>query len=95
MLTAKRNDKKSIWVKYADAPGEKIYYRQEKGGAHTTYTETLVNAPLIDVLSVLSDVENYKKWVSIVTHSEILAEVSLLRKVACIRANLPKPLSAR
>lgn len=29
------------------------------------------------------------------THSEILAEVSLLRKVACIRANLPKPLAAR
>lgn len=41
------------------------------------------------------DVGAYKQWMSMVSHSEILAEASTFRKLAYIRADLPKPLSNR
>ena len=57
--------------------------------------ETLVNASLLEVITVLSDVEQFKKWVSVITHSQVLHEVSLLRKLTCLKAELPKPFSNR
>jgi len=49
------------------------------GKYHSTFTETRVRAPLMDVLLVLSDVSNYKSWVSVVSESTVLAEVSPLK----------------
>lgn len=73
-----------------------MYYRQEMGGKyHSTFTETRVRAPLIDILLVLSDVSNYKSWVSVVSESTVLAEVSPLKQVSHLKASLPKPLSNR
>jgi hypothetical protein len=49
------------WTKYQDGKHEKVYYRQEKGTTlHTTYTETVIKAPIVDVAMVLSDVNAYK-----------------------------------
>ncbi len=53
--------KSSGWTKFKESQNEKVYYRQEKGGKyHSTFTETRVRAPLMDVLLVLCDVSNYK-----------------------------------
>ncbi|TNV82229.1 hypothetical protein FGO68_gene12566 [Halteria grandinella] len=88
--------KKHLWLKYSDLPHEKIYYRQDEGTKfHTNYIETLVQAPILDVVSVLADVEQYRTWVSVITHSKLLSEASSLRKLTCLRADLPKPMSKR
>lgn len=87
---------KKEWQRYTDLEHEKVYYRQDKGTKfHTTYIETLVKAPMLDVISVLSEVSSYKDWVSVITHSELLSEASCLRKLSCIRADLPKPMAKR
>jgi hypothetical protein len=50
---------------------------------------------MLDVVQVMSDVESYKTWVSVITHSELLAETSSLRKLTYLKADLPKPMRKR
>jgi hypothetical protein len=54
-----------------------------------------VATPLSEMISVLMDVSSYKSWMNMITHSEVLKEVSPFRKLTCIRVDLPKPMSSR
>ena len=72
-----------------------MYKFEKNTKLHITYVETIVKASLLDVILILRDVEQYKKWVSVVSTSQILGEVSPFRKLSCIRADLPRPFAKR
>jgi hypothetical protein len=92
----KERKRKSEWTVYEDGPIDKIFYKLIKGTKyHTTFIETQVQASIAEVMAILMDVGSYKQWMNMVSHSEILAQASTFRKLAYIRADLPKPLSNR
>lgn len=59
------------------------------------YFEKVFEAPVINLVAVLSEVALFKEWVPITKQSEILTEVSHLRKLGYFRNNLPWPFAER
>lgn len=84
------------WTVHEDGPVDKILYKVIKGTKfHTTYIETQIKGSLSDIIAILMDVASYKQWMNMITHSEVLEQVSTFRKLAYVRADLPKPMSNR
>ena len=63
--------------------------------SHTVYMEQVIDAPILHLISVLGEVELFKSWVPLTERSDLLAEVSHLRKLGYFRANLHWPLTKR
>ena len=51
----------------------------------TCYIEGLVNAPMINVVAFMAEVEMYKEWLPITPISTVLKEVTPFRKVVYLR----------
>jgi hypothetical protein len=50
---------------------------------------------LINLFSILGEAQLFKEWIPLMKQSDIVAEVSHLRKLAYFRCNMPWPLSPR
>ena len=61
----------------------------------TMYLEAEFEAPLINLFAVLAEVQLFKSWIPITKKSDLIGEVSHLRKLAYFRNNLPWPFSDR
>ena len=59
------------------------------------YLEGIINAPLLNLFTVLGEVELFKDWIPITKESRMMFEISHLRKMAYIKNNLPFPFSNR
>ena len=67
----------SSWTKFLDKPEQKIYYRKEDNLSPVTcYMEGLVNAPMINIVSIIGEVESFKDWMPITPVSDIIHEVT-------------------
>lgn len=79
----------SKWTKFLDKPEQKIYYKKEEGLAPITcFIEGIINAPMINVLAVVGEVEHFKEWMPITPVSDILIELTPMRKLLYIRNSL-------
>ncbi len=88
-----KKSRKPDWTIYEDGSVDKIYYKLIKGTKlHTTYIETQVKGSIAEVLAILMDVGSYKQWMNMISHSEVLAQASTFRKLAYVRADLPRPM---
>ena len=84
------------WNRFKDQPKTKIYYKQEDGlNQITMYVEQEIEAPLINLAALLSEVQLFKNWIPMIKQSDLVGEVSHLRKLAYFRANLPWPFEQR
>lgn len=84
------------WIRFSDKPDYKLFYRQEPGfPGITLYMEGVIKAPLMNMFAVLAEVQLFKDWIPMTKKSELLGEVSHLRKLAYIRNNLPWPFTDR
>lgn len=84
------------WTKHTDKDDFKVYYRHDKGDKNLTlYLEGLINAPLINLFSILAEVQLFKDWIPLNKQSDIIGEVSHLKKAAYFRFGLPWPFASR
>lgn len=82
----------SAWTRFVDKPDQKIYYKKEDGlSPLTCYVEGIINAPMINVVNIMGEVEHFKDWMPITPVSNILKEVTHLRKCLYIRNALQWP----
>lgn len=54
----------------------------------TCYIEGMINAPMINAVAIVAEVEFYKNWLPITPVSEILKEISHFRKLVYLRNTL-------
>ena len=74
------------WTKHLDTDERKIYYRQEDDLSNiTVYWEFFIDAPIINVGCFLAEYDLYKEWAPMTPVSEVLKEVSPLRKLATLK----------
>ena len=84
------------WIKHSEKANGKVYYRQEPGlKGLTVYLEGVVNAPIMNLLAVISEIELFKEWLPVIKQSQMLHSVSHFRKLAYFRYKLPWPLKSR
>jgi hypothetical protein len=84
------------WTRHTDTPQQKIYYRQEKGQKTLTlYLEGLIKAPIINVVSIFAEVQLLKEWVPLTKVSDLIGEVSHLRKAIYFKYGLSWPFTSR
>ena len=77
------------WTKFVDKADQKIYYKKEEGLSPVTcYIEGVINAPLINVITIMGEVELFKNWMPITPVSEVLKEVTPFRKLLYVRNSL-------
>lgn len=80
------------WQRFKDKPESKIYYKQEDGLSQLTlYIEEVFEAPMINLFAIMGEAQLFSKWVPMMKQSDMVAEVSHLRKLAYFRISLPWP----
>ncbi|CDW81454.1 protein kinase domain protein [Stylonychia lemnae] len=90
------NSDMSSWTRHTDKPDFKIYYRQEQGfKGLTLYLEVEFKSPLMNLFTILAEVDLFQKWIPFTAKSELKGSVSHLRKLAYLKQNFPFPMSAR
>ena len=71
----------------------KIYYKKEPDlSLITCYIEGLIKAPMINVLAIAGEAECFKEWMPITPVSDIVKEVTPLRKLLYLRNECQWPL---
>lgn len=84
------------WNKHTDKEDYKIYYRQEEGlKIISLFIEGIINAPLINIMALLAEVDLFNEWVPLCKESKLVGEFSHLRKLAYFKHNLPWPFTQR
>lgn len=84
------------WTKHTDKEHRKVYYKHEKDlQGITIYLEAVIEAPMINLFTVIGEVGLFKHWVPITKESKIIGEVSHLRKCCYIKNNFPWPFTNR
>lgn len=84
------------WTKFSESERKKIYYKQEEGvESLTIYLEANINAPLLNLFTIISEVQLFKNFIPLMKQSDIVGEVSPLRKMVYFRQYLPWPLKQR
>jgi hypothetical protein len=84
------------WKKFKEKKTSKIYYKQEPGLSQITlYLEEVFEASLINLVAVIGEVQLFKKWVPLMRQSDLLADVSYLRKFMYFRNAMPWPMKSR
>lgn len=76
------NNDSSSWSKFINGDDLKIWFRQSEGkrkGLFDFYFEKTAKASIPDVLSVIYNFEDYKKWVPMMYKSEFLHEFTLFQ----------------
>ena len=59
-----RGVNKEKWTKSIDKPNLKVYYQQVKGNAQCTlYMDTVIKAPLFNLIAVIAEAQLYKTWI--------------------------------
>lgn len=61
----------------------------------TLYTESIIDAPLLNLLSLLAEVQLFKDWIPFMRLSDLEGEKSPFRKLAHFICKLPWPFKAR
>ena len=80
------------WTRFIDNSDVKIFYKQEEGlSPITCFIEGVINAPLINVLTIIGSVEQFKEWMPITPISTVLKEVTPFRKLLYLRNALQWP----
>ena len=70
------------WTKFIDKPEQKIYFRKEENlSPLTCYIEGIIDAPMLDIVTIMAEVESYKDWLPITPVSIVLKEVTPFRKL--------------
>jgi hypothetical protein len=88
--------KDNSWNKFMNGEDLKIFYRKEEGkGIYTFYLEKMAEAPLFNVLSVISELQTYKDWVPLMYKSEFTDGPTLLRKLSTCGITVPWPFKNR
>lgn len=59
------------------------------------YLEGIVNAPMINLMALLCEVDLFKEWVPLMKKANLVGEYSHLRKLAYFKVGLPWPFSDR
>lgn len=78
-FTKEMKDMKT-WTKFVDKPERKIYYKKEEGlSPLTCYIEGIVEAPMMNVITIIGEVSHYKEWMPITPVSEVLKELTPVR----------------
>jgi hypothetical protein len=92
MLMLMREGSMPDWKKFKDKPNSKIYYKHEDGfNQLTLYIEEVLEAPMLNLFAVLGEAQLFKNWIPMMKQSDMVAEVSYLRKLAYFRVKLPWP----
>jgi len=61
------------WKKYIDEPEKKLYNKKEPGyNMVSQYLEAVLNAPYMNILLLLMEVDLMKQWVPLTTEAKIL-----------------------
>lgn len=77
------------WTKFVDKPEQKIYYRKEENlSPITCYIEGVIDAPMMNIIAIMAEVEQYKNWLPITPISTVLKEVSPFRKLVYLQNSL-------
>jgi|LauGreDrversion4_2_1035121.scaffolds.fasta_scaffold196614_2 hypothetical protein len=88
--------KQAGWTVYYDLPDYKIYYKFEPGSyLCSLYLEKVIEAPMINLMSILAEAQLYNQWVPMTRKSEVIASVSHFRKAGLFEYSLPWPLYPR
>ncbi|TNV77941.1 hypothetical protein FGO68_gene8534 [Halteria grandinella] len=72
-------------------------YQRFKDKPHSKilYVEEVFECPLLNIFAVMGEAQLFKNWVPMMKQSEIVADVSHLRKLAYFRVALPWPFEQR
>lgn len=73
-------DEKNNWTLYFDEPTRKVKYKYEDGlKLVSCLSEAIIEAPLVDVLSLFAEIDLFKDWFPNVTACSIINQVSNYR----------------
>ena len=73
-------EKLKEWTTYYDEPTRKVKYKYEEGLTLVScLCEAIVEAPMINVLSLFCEIDLFKDWFPSVTSCEIIKEVTPIR----------------
>ena len=76
----KQVDSAASWTSFYDEPTRKVKYMYEDGCSLVScLSEAIVDAPLVDVLSLFGEVAMFKDWFPNVTECAIVKEVTNYR----------------
>ena len=61
------------WIKFKQNEKKKVYYRYEEDMKSLTfYTESVIDAPMFNMFSILAEVDLFKEWIPFMKVSELL-----------------------
>ena len=84
------------WTQFQSNDEARIYYKMEDGlSCVTTYLETEVDAPLLNILSVIAEVDMFKEWAPITPVSDVLKSLTDFKKLVYLKNELSWPFSHR
>lgn len=86
------NKKMKGWGKQTDTPKQKIYFRNEQGiKSITMYLEQVIDAPLLNLFALLSEIDLFKNWMPGTDSTTFIADISPFRKCAHFKSSMPWP----
>jgi hypothetical protein len=86
----------SEWTEYYNEPTRKVKYKYEEGMTLVScLCEAIVEAPLLNVLALFSEVELFKDWFPNVTSCDLIKEVTPIRGLYNCRQSMPWPIWPR
>jgi len=84
------------FTEYVNKPDKKVLYKKEEGlDPITVYIEGTIKAPAINLIAVMAEIDLFKEWVPDTEISEIIKEVTPLRKSIYMVNTLPWPMWRR
>jgi len=84
------------WTKYYDEPTRKVYYKYEEGMTLVScFCEAIVDAPLLDTVSLFIEIDLFKDWFPNVTAAKILQPITPGRGLYQCQQTMPWPIWPR
>ncbi len=72
--------KESDWVSYYNEPTRKVRYKYEQGcNLVSCISEAIIEAPLVNVISLFGEIDMFKDWFPNVTDCKVLRQVTNYR----------------
>lgn len=89
-------DQREDWTEYYNEPTRKVMYKYEDGMALVScLCEAIVEAPVLDVLSLFCEIDMFKDWFPNVTSASVLKELTPSRGLYTCKQTMPWPIWAR
>lgn len=92
----KQMDNMGDWTIYYDEPTRKVKYKYEDGlSLVSCMCEAVIEAPMINLIALFCEVDQFHTWFPSVTSCTIAKEVTPIRGLYSVKQAMPWPLWPR